>query len=324
MLSNTAVPKYYGEFRDAVIRGEIPINAEIEMEMHRIDDLIDDPDVWYDDDAIKGFVEYCEEELTLTDGSDVTARTRQNRPRMARRRVVKAAEQAVTLRKKKHRSSLTSSLMPGSMWIKKLPIYRWTGTNWEDQGRIGISLTGITSEEINAIYNGEAIEKTSGKYLDVVGLTYLITNRILTALAGKVDVAEGKGLSTNDFTDALKDKIGELEDQTTAIVATKVDKITGKGLSSNDFTTAYKDQIDQNASDIASLEDRKVDKVDGMGLSSNDFDDSYVEKIESLLDIIDVFTKTRTIWRNIEDSTDDLLLDSDGNPIEGRVMFAQL
>ncbi len=71
MLSNTAVPKYYGEFRDAVIRGEIPINAEIEMEMHRIDDLIDDPEVWYDDDAIKGFIEYCEEELTLTDGSDV-------------------------------------------------------------------------------------------------------------------------------------------------------------------------------------------------------------------------------------------------------------
>lgn len=71
MLSNTAVPKYYGEFRDAVIRGEIPINAEIEMEMHRIDDLIDDPDVWYDDDAIKGFIEYCEEELTLTDGSNV-------------------------------------------------------------------------------------------------------------------------------------------------------------------------------------------------------------------------------------------------------------
>lgn len=71
MLSNTAVPRYYGEFRDAVIRGEIPINAEIEMEMHRIDDLIADPDVWYDDNAIKGFVEYCEAELTLTDGSDV-------------------------------------------------------------------------------------------------------------------------------------------------------------------------------------------------------------------------------------------------------------
>jgi phage terminase large subunit-like protein len=71
MLSNTAVPKYYGEFRDAVIRGEIPINAEIEMEMHRIDALIDDPKYWYDDKAIDGFIHYCEEELTLTDGSDV-------------------------------------------------------------------------------------------------------------------------------------------------------------------------------------------------------------------------------------------------------------
>lgn len=71
MLSNTAVPRYYGAFRDAVVRGEIPVNEEIDMEMHRIDALIDDPDVWYDDDAIKGFIEYCEEELTLTDGSDV-------------------------------------------------------------------------------------------------------------------------------------------------------------------------------------------------------------------------------------------------------------
>ena len=71
MLSNTAVPKYYGEFRDAVIRGEIPINAEIEMEMHRIDALIDDPKYWYDDKAVDGFIHYCEEELTLTDGSDV-------------------------------------------------------------------------------------------------------------------------------------------------------------------------------------------------------------------------------------------------------------
>lgn len=71
MLSNTAVPKYYGEFRDAVMRGEIPINAEIEMEMHRIDALIENPGIWYDDKAINGFIEYCEEELTLTDGSDL-------------------------------------------------------------------------------------------------------------------------------------------------------------------------------------------------------------------------------------------------------------
>ena len=71
MLSNTAVPRYYGEFRDAVIRGEIPINAEIEMEMHRIDALIANPGIWYDDKAIDGFIDYCEEELTLTDGSDL-------------------------------------------------------------------------------------------------------------------------------------------------------------------------------------------------------------------------------------------------------------
>jgi phage terminase large subunit-like protein len=70
-LSNTAVPKYYGQFRDAVIRGEIPICREIEMEMHRIDDLIDDPNIWYDENAVEGFIEYCENELVLTDGSDL-------------------------------------------------------------------------------------------------------------------------------------------------------------------------------------------------------------------------------------------------------------
>ena len=58
-LSNTAVPKYYGEFRDAVIRGEIPICREIEMEMHRIDDLIANPGVYYDDRAIDGFIKFC-------------------------------------------------------------------------------------------------------------------------------------------------------------------------------------------------------------------------------------------------------------------------
>lgn len=70
-LSNTATPKYYGEFRDAVIRGEIPVNKEIEMEMNRIDALIDNPGIWYDDQAIQGFVKYCENELTLTDGSEL-------------------------------------------------------------------------------------------------------------------------------------------------------------------------------------------------------------------------------------------------------------
>lgn len=68
-LSNTATPRYYGQFRDAVLRGEIPICKEIEMEMHRIDELIADPGVYYDPDAINGFVAYCENELTLTDGA---------------------------------------------------------------------------------------------------------------------------------------------------------------------------------------------------------------------------------------------------------------
>ena len=70
-LSNIATPKYYGMFRDAVIRGEIPVNQEISMEMNRIDDLIANPGIWYDDQAIQGFVDYCENELTLTDGEDL-------------------------------------------------------------------------------------------------------------------------------------------------------------------------------------------------------------------------------------------------------------
>lgn len=70
-LSNTAVPKYYGMFRDAVLRGEIPINRKIEMEMHRIDDLIEDPNYYYDDEAVEGWIAFCEGELTLTDGSEL-------------------------------------------------------------------------------------------------------------------------------------------------------------------------------------------------------------------------------------------------------------
>lgn len=70
-LSNTAVPKYYGRFRDAVIRGEIPVCKEVSMEMNRIDDLIANPGVYYDDEAVEGWIKYCEEELTLTDGGDL-------------------------------------------------------------------------------------------------------------------------------------------------------------------------------------------------------------------------------------------------------------
>lgn len=70
-LSNTATPKYYAQFRDAVIRGEIPVCREVSMEMNRIDDLIDNPNYWYDDKAVEGWIRYCEGELTLTDGSDL-------------------------------------------------------------------------------------------------------------------------------------------------------------------------------------------------------------------------------------------------------------
>ena len=70
-LSNTATPRYYGEFRNAVLRGEIPVNREISMEMNRIDDLIANPNIYYDDKAIDGFIKYCEMELTLTDGGDL-------------------------------------------------------------------------------------------------------------------------------------------------------------------------------------------------------------------------------------------------------------
>ncbi len=70
-LSNTAIPKYYGAFRDAVIRGEIPVNKEVSMEMNRIDDLIANPGIYYDDSAVEGWISFCENELTLTDGSDL-------------------------------------------------------------------------------------------------------------------------------------------------------------------------------------------------------------------------------------------------------------
>ena len=70
-LSNTATPKYYGEFREAVMRGEMPVCQTIEMEMNRIDDLIANPGIWYDDQAVQGFIDYCENELTLTNGEDL-------------------------------------------------------------------------------------------------------------------------------------------------------------------------------------------------------------------------------------------------------------
>lgn len=70
-LSNTATPKYYGQFREAVIRGDVPVNREITLEMNRIDELIANPNIYYDENPVEGFIRYCENELTLTDGSDL-------------------------------------------------------------------------------------------------------------------------------------------------------------------------------------------------------------------------------------------------------------
>jgi len=70
-LSNTATPIYYEQFREAVLSGRIPVNREISMEMNRIDSLIANPNIYYDDQAVEGFIRYCEGELTLTDGADL-------------------------------------------------------------------------------------------------------------------------------------------------------------------------------------------------------------------------------------------------------------
>ena len=71
MLSNTATPRYYGAFRDAVLRGDIPVNEEVSMQMNLIDGLIANPNFYYDDEAVEKFIAFCEGEMTLTDGSDV-------------------------------------------------------------------------------------------------------------------------------------------------------------------------------------------------------------------------------------------------------------
>ena len=239
-------------------------------------------------------------------------------------------------------------------------VYRWTGTTWEDQGKIGISVLSMSTEEIDSIWNGTAIESADRKFLDHTGLFHLIKNKIKAAFDKKVDKVDGKGLSSKDFTQDYIDQIESHESSISALVNTKVDKVGDKMLSTNDFTNAYKNQVDQNKTDIASLKDGKVDKVEGKGLSTNDFTDDYKDqvdqnksdiselreskvdkipgkvlstndftdayknKIDELMEIIDVLARTRTIWREMEDSSSDSLTDSDGNPISGRVIFAQL
>ena len=201
-------------------------------------------------------------------------------------------------------------------------VYRWTGTQWENQGAIGISVSGITSVEIDAIRNNETVDQTSGKYLDIIGLSYYV-QKTKEDLNVKVDKVTGKGLSTNDFTNEYKNKVDALGDSVSVLVNSKVDKVIGKGLSTNDFTNEYKTAIAQNVTDIDSLESGKVDKIEGKGLSTNDFTDYYVMKIAELEGMFDILARTGTIWRRIEDSSGNAIQDSNDSDIEGRVVFAR-
>ena len=122
-------------------------------------------------------------------------------------------------------------------------MYRWTGLNWEDQGTIGISVLDLNNSDIDSIWNGTAISGTDRKYLNDQGLLYLVVNKVLTALNGKVDASSTKGLSTNDFTDAYKNLVDSNASGITTLSSTKVDKVEGKTLSTNDYTTAEKTKL---------------------------------------------------------------------------------
>ena len=122
-------------------------------------------------------------------------------------------------------------------------IYRWTGSTWEDQGKIGINFQNLTDAEIDSIWNGTAVSSTSSKYIDHSGLFHLIVDRIKAAFTTKVDKVEGKGLSTNDFTNEYVSQISTHDSQLSSLANLKVDKVTGKGLSTNDFTNEYKNLV---------------------------------------------------------------------------------
>lgn len=116
-------------------------------------------------------------------------------------------------------------------------LYRWTGTVWENQGTIGVSFDPISTSDIDLMWNGSSIGGTDRKWLNDVGMLYFIVQKIQAALSNKVDTESGKGLSTNDLTDALVLTISGHTDSISSLNSTKVDKVSGMGLSSNDFTT---------------------------------------------------------------------------------------
>lgn len=124
-------------------------------------------------------------------------------------------------------------------------LYRWTGSEWETQGRLGINFDNLTDAEIDSIWNGTAVSSGKSKYIDHTGLFHLIVDRIKEAFSTKVDKVEGKGLSTNDFTNEYMSKIDTHTSQITTLQNGKVEKVSGKKLTTNDFTTAYKNMVDR-------------------------------------------------------------------------------
>lgn len=131
-------------------------------------------------------------------------------------------------------------------------VYRWTGTTWENQGKIGMSISNLENSEVDLIWNESEVDSENSKYLNHRGLFYLVVNKIKSALSSKVDKVEGKALSSNDFTDSYVSLISDHSDAITALDTLKVDKISGKSLSTNDFTNTYKNQITANQTAIGS------------------------------------------------------------------------
>ena len=137
-------------------------------------------------------------------------------------------------------------------------VYRWTGSNWEDQGAIGISVDQISDEDIDDIFNQNEVSDKAHKYLGIDGASYYTHSKLMPLINDKVDKVTGKGLSTNDFTDGYKTQVDTNRTSITVLNNNKVDKISGKGLSTNDFTTTYKNQVDTNKTDIASIKTGKL------------------------------------------------------------------
>jgi chemotaxis protein histidine kinase CheA len=131
-------------------------------------------------------------------------------------------------------------------------LYRWTGSNWETQGQLGVNFENLTDTEIDSIWNSTPVSSGKSKYINHTGLFYLINNKIQaafeniqTAFENKVDKVDGKGLSTKDFTQAYIDDINENTSAIETLTNEKVSKVDGKGLSTNDYTTAEKMTLDR-------------------------------------------------------------------------------